>query len=186
MAKFEVASLGEYIREQRHAAQLSLRQLASSAGVSNPYLSQVERGLRNPSAEILGQIAKALRISAETLYVRAGLLEERDAYTSVTFAIAEDPELTPRQRRVLLEIYASFQAENKNSGELQVTTNEPQLVVGGDDASESTAALTPSPRTATDEEMFSPASARQRRQSSTGDAQEGTTGTTRSSKKGSN
>ena len=90
-----------------------MRQLAKSAGVSNPYLSQVERGLRNPSAEILGQIARALRISAETLYVQAGLLDERptEDAPSVSDAIAADPLLTDRQRDALLDIYTAFIAE---------------------------------------------------------------------------
>lgn len=112
MATIDVRSLGEYIREQRQTAEVSLRQLAKSAGVSNPYLSQVERGLKKPSAEILGQIAGALRISAETLYVKAGLLEARDGDAAVTEAIAADETLTERQRQVLLEIYAAFQKEN--------------------------------------------------------------------------
>jgi transcriptional regulator with XRE-family HTH domain len=107
-----MASVGEYIREQRAAAQLSLRQLSKAAGVSNPYLSQVERGLRKPSAEILAQIAKALQISAESLYVRAGILEPRQGDPTVTAALANDPTLTERQRQSLLEIYAAFQAEN--------------------------------------------------------------------------
>jgi transcriptional regulator with XRE-family HTH domain len=108
----DVRSLGEYIREQRQSAEVSLRQLARSAGVSNPYLSQVERGLKKPSAEILGQIASALRISAETLYVRAGLLEARAGDAAVTEAIVADETITERQRQVLLEIYGSFQKEN--------------------------------------------------------------------------
>ncbi|MBI1378738.1 MAG: helix-turn-helix domain-containing protein [Frankiales bacterium] len=112
MAGIDVHSLGAFIREQREAAEVSLRQLARSAGVSNPYLSQVERGLKKPSAEILGQIASALRISAETLYVRAGLLEPRDGDTAVTDAIGADRTLSERQRQVLLEIYAAFQTEN--------------------------------------------------------------------------
>lgn len=114
MTKIDVSSLGEYIREQRQAAQLSLRQLARAADVSNPYLSQVERGLRKPSAEILTQIAGALRISAETLYVQAGLLEAQDG-ARVPAAISADATLTERQRRALLEIYAAFQAENSHS-----------------------------------------------------------------------
>ena len=114
-SRIDVATLGAYIREQRETAEVSLRQLAKASGVSNPYLSQVERGLRNPSAEILGQIAKALRISAETLYVRAGLLDEHPATISVGEAIAADPLLTDRQRGVLVEIYSSFQAENAAS-----------------------------------------------------------------------
>ncbi len=107
-----MASVGEYIREQRAAAQLSLRQLAQAADVSNPYLSQVERGLRKPSAEILAQIAKALKISAESLYERAGILEPRQGDPSVTAALAGDTTLTERQRQSLLEIYAAFQSEN--------------------------------------------------------------------------
>ena len=112
MARIDVTGLGDYIREQRNAAQLSLRQLAATAGVSNPYLSQIERGLRKPSAEILAQIAKALRISAETMYVRAGILQDRAGDEAVTSTIAGDATLTERQRSVLLEIYAAFQAEN--------------------------------------------------------------------------
>ena len=112
MATIDVHALGEYIREQREAAEVSLRQLAKNAGVSNPYLSQVERGLKKPSAEILGQIAGALRISAETLYVRAGLLEPRGGDEAVTVALAANSTLTERQRQVLLEIYAAFQSEN--------------------------------------------------------------------------
>jgi transcriptional regulator with XRE-family HTH domain len=112
MARIDMASVGEYIREQRAAAQLSLRQLAQAADVSNPYLSQVERGLRKPSAEILAQIAKALQISAESLYVRAGILEPRQGDPSVTAALAGDSTLTDRQRQSLLEIYAAFQSEN--------------------------------------------------------------------------
>ena len=104
--------VGDYIREQRHAAQVSLRQLAKAAGVSNPYLSQVERGLRKPSAEILQQIAKALRISAEQLYVHAGILDERVGDDTVTGAILADTGLTERQKQVLLEIYRSFHREN--------------------------------------------------------------------------
>ncbi len=112
MTTIDVRSLGEYIREQRQSAEVSLRQLAKNAGVSNPYLSQVERGLRKPSAEILGQIASALRISAETLYIRAGLLEARAGDAAVTDAIASDETLHERQRQVLLEIYGAFQKEN--------------------------------------------------------------------------
>ena len=116
MARIDVDALGEYIREQRDQAQLSLRQLATKAGVSNPYLSQVERGLRRPSAEILNRIAGALAISAETLYVRAGILQERDGDQAVTAALATDQTLTERQRQTLLEMYAAFQAENAAAG----------------------------------------------------------------------
>jgi transcriptional regulator with XRE-family HTH domain len=106
-----VASIGEYIRQQREQAKISLRQLASAAGVSNPYLSQIERGLRRPSAEILQQIAKGLRISAEALYVQAGILEDRRPDSGVRAAVLADPELTERQKQVLLEIYESFRRE---------------------------------------------------------------------------
>jgi transcriptional regulator with XRE-family HTH domain len=106
-----VGDIGSYIRSQRELAQVSLRQLARSAGVSNPYLSQIERGLRKPSAEILQQIARGLRISAEALYVRAGILEERPA-SAVTDAVLADPNLTERQKQVLLEVYQSFRREN--------------------------------------------------------------------------
>jgi transcriptional regulator with XRE-family HTH domain len=106
-----VSSIGEYIRQQREQAKISLRQLASAAGVSNPYLSQVERGLRRPSAEILQQIAKGLRISAEALYVQAGILEDRRPDSGVRAAVLADPELAERQKEVLLEIYDSFRRE---------------------------------------------------------------------------
>ncbi len=107
-----VRNLGDYIREQRRNAQISLRQLAKQAGVSNPYLSQIERGLRKPSAEILQQIAKALRISAEALYVQAGILEEREG-TELAQALLRDPHLTERQKQVLIEVYDSFRKENE-------------------------------------------------------------------------
>ncbi|MER5842668.1 helix-turn-helix transcriptional regulator [Streptomyces prasinus] len=114
MASLNVGNLGDYLREQRRNAQLSLRQLADAAGVSNPYLSQIERGLRKPSAEVLQQVAKALRISAETLYVRAGILDaERDRDDLETRAvILADLTLTERQKQVLLQIYESFRKEN--------------------------------------------------------------------------
>ncbi|WP_436738090.1 helix-turn-helix domain-containing protein [Streptomyces sp. BBFR102] len=113
MASLNVGGLGEYLREQRRNARLSLRQLADAAGVSNPYLSQIERGLRKPSAEILQQIAKALRISAETLYVQAGILDERDPGERETRGvILADPTLDERQKQVLLQIYESFRKEN--------------------------------------------------------------------------
>ena len=127
MAKIDATKLGEYIREQRGAAQISLRQLAKAADVSNPYLSQVERGLRKPSAEILGRIASGLRISAETLYVRAGLLEERVGDHTVIEAISEDATLTERQRRALLEIYAAFQTENSAQQELVDDTPDEEI-----------------------------------------------------------
>jgi transcriptional regulator with XRE-family HTH domain len=107
-----VEDIGAYIRQQREGAQVSLRQLAKLTGVSNPYLSQVERGLRKPSAEILQQIAKGLRISAEALYVRAGILERRPA-NDLADAVLGDPELTERQKQVLLDVYRSFRRENE-------------------------------------------------------------------------
>lgn len=114
MSKLPIPDLGAYLREQRESAQLSLRQLADVAGVSNPYLSQIERGLKRPSAEILQQIAKGLQVSAESLYVRAGILDERGADgdpaagPDVITAIAADPALNDRQRGVLVEVYRSF------------------------------------------------------------------------------
>ncbi|MDQ1663334.1 MAG: hypothetical protein QOJ68_3314 [Blastococcus sp.] len=111
MAKIDVRNLGDYIREQRSSAQISLRQLATLAGVSNPYLSQIERGLRKPSAEILQQIAKALRISAEALYVQAGILEERYGDSDVPAAILSDAHIAERQKQVLLELYEAYRRE---------------------------------------------------------------------------
>jgi len=119
MSKFtpiSVHDLGQYLREQRQSAQLSLRQLSEVAGISNPYISQIERGLKKPSAEILQALAKALRISAESLYVRAGILDERthDAGArpvGVTDAVLADPRLNDRQRAVLLDVYVSFAGE---------------------------------------------------------------------------
>ncbi|HSK55039.1 MAG TPA: helix-turn-helix transcriptional regulator [Jiangellales bacterium] len=117
MAGVKVSSLGEYLREQRRSAELSIRQLAEQAGVSNPYLSQIERGLRKPSVEVLQQIAKALRISAEVLYVRAGLIEEPSADRSVETAVLADHTMSERQKQVLLDIYESFRRENVHSNE---------------------------------------------------------------------
>ena len=111
-----VENLGDYLREQRVSAQLSLRQLAEQTGVSNPYLSQIERGLRRPSAEVLQQLAKALRVSAETLYVRAGILDpDEDGVRSVELAILADSALTERQKQSLLDVYQSFRASNQAS-----------------------------------------------------------------------
>jgi transcriptional regulator with XRE-family HTH domain len=107
-----VVGIGEFIREQREQAQVSVRQLARLAGVSNPYISQIERGLRKPSADILAQIAKGLRISAEQLYVRAGILEERPGDPELVAAIMAEPVLTERQKHVLVEIYESFRRES--------------------------------------------------------------------------
>lgn len=110
MAKVDI---GEFLREQRRSAQLSLRQLADLTGVSNPYLSQIERGLRKPSADVLHQIAKALRISSEALYVRAGLLDEPSGVSDVQDAILADPILDEQQKRALLDVYASFVAARR-------------------------------------------------------------------------
>jgi len=113
-----VGSLGDYLKEQRLGSHLSLRQLADQAGVSNPYLSQIERGLRKPSAEVLQQIAKALRISAEQLYIRAGILNPEDGVGgSVELAVLADTGLTERQKKALLDVYSSFIALNKGDDE---------------------------------------------------------------------
>jgi transcriptional regulator with XRE-family HTH domain len=104
--------LGEFIREQRQVGRISLRKLSELAGISNPYLSQIERGLRKPSAEILMQIAKALQISAETLYVRAGILEERESDEDVVTAVLRDHRLGEEQKHILLRVYRSFLHEN--------------------------------------------------------------------------
>jgi transcriptional regulator with XRE-family HTH domain len=104
--------LGEFIREQRSVARLSVRRLSDMAGISNPYLSQIERGLRRPSAEILQQIAKALQLSAETLYIRAGILDAREAGADLTEAILGEPNLSEDQKQTLLRIYSSFRREN--------------------------------------------------------------------------
>ncbi|WP_163511909.1 helix-turn-helix domain-containing protein [Fodinicola acaciae] len=106
-----LGELGEYIREQRVRAQISLRQLAAQAGVSNPYLSQIERGLRKPSAEVLQQIASALRISTPIMYLRAGLLDGREE-KGVHEAVTADPVLTDRQKQILIEVYESFVRAN--------------------------------------------------------------------------
>lgn len=105
-------SLGEFLQEQRKHAQLSLRQLAERTGVSNPYLSQIERGLRKPSADVLQQIGKALRISSEALYVRAGLLDHKEGATTVEDAVLADTVLSDRQKRVLLDLYQTFRTES--------------------------------------------------------------------------
>lgn len=112
-----VETLGDYLREQRMSARLSLRQLAEQAGVSNPYLSQIERGLRRPSAEVLQQLAKALRISAEQLYVRAGIVSPDEGVGgSVELAVLGDAALTERQKQTLLDVYASFLSLNAHPG----------------------------------------------------------------------
>lgn len=119
--------LGGFIREQRHHDRISLRKLSELAGISNPYLSQIERGLRKPSAEILQSIARGLQISAETLYVRAGILDEHEE-TDLAEHIARDPHLNDRQKQTLLEIYSSFRSERADTPAVS-------------EASESTAAI---------------------------------------------
>ena len=131
--------LGEFIREQRSVARLSLRKLSDMAGISNPYLSQIERGLRKPSAEILQQIAKALRISAETLYVRAGILEEREGEHDLVGEILRDPTITEGQKQALIQVYVSFQHENEGlaSPEVGASTEESadaEAAVAGEEA----------------------------------------------------
>ena len=111
-AQTAAQDIGSFIRSQREAAQVSVRQLAEKAGVSNPYLSQIERGLRKPSADVLQQIAKALRVSAEVLYVRAGFLEPSET-SEVRDAIITDTAITERQKQVLLDIYTSFCQQNE-------------------------------------------------------------------------
>ncbi len=106
--------IGSFIRSQREAAQVSVRQLAEKAGVSNPYLSQIERGLRKPSADVLNQIAKALRVSAEVLYIRAGILEPTET-SEVRDAIVTDMAINERQKQVLLDIYTSFCQQNETA-----------------------------------------------------------------------
>jgi transcriptional regulator with XRE-family HTH domain len=113
----KLRDLGSFIREQRKSAQKSLRHLASEAGVSNPYLSQIERGLRKPSAEILQSIAKALRISAETLYVKAGILEERT--DDLADRIMADAVLSERQKQFLVQLYHSFRQVAEDHGDQQ-------------------------------------------------------------------
>ena len=109
--KDRLRDLGSFIREQRASARLSLRRLSELAGISNPYLSQIERGLRRPSAEILQQIAKALRISAETLYVQAGILEPPAGAPDLTRAILADQSISEEQKQALVRIYLSFRRE---------------------------------------------------------------------------
>ena len=131
MRNVNVNSIGEYIREQREQAKISMRQLAQSAGVSNPYLSQIERGLRKPSADILQQLAKGLRISAEALYVQAGILEDRQPDSGVRSALLADPQLSERQKQVLIEIYESFRRENAASAGADAEADTPaELPIG--------------------------------------------------------
>jgi transcriptional regulator with XRE-family HTH domain len=111
--------IGEFIRDLRRNARISLRELAERAGVSNPYLSQIERGLRKPSAEVLAQIAGALRVSTPLMYLRAGLLNEKDSQ-GVLAAIAADPDLTLAQKQSLTQIYETFRRENARADDQEV------------------------------------------------------------------
>jgi transcriptional regulator with XRE-family HTH domain len=132
-AKRAGATIGEFIREQREQAEVSMRQLARLAGVSNPYLSQIERGLRKPSADILQQIAKGLRISAEQLYIRAGILETREGDPELVAAILADEGLGERQKQVLIDIYESFRRENAQlvaAAEASAASTEPFAASG--------------------------------------------------------
>ncbi len=111
MSPVNVSSIGSFVREQREQAKISIRQLAQAAGVPNSYLGQIERGLRKPSADLLQQLAKGLRISAEVLYVQAGILEDRPHGVSVRSAVLDDPDLNERQKQMLIELYDSFRKE---------------------------------------------------------------------------
>ena len=151
----EIRHLGDYIRDQRTAGGVSLRQLAKVAGVSNPYLSQIERGLRKPSAEILQQIAKGLRISAEALYVQAGFLEQRAGSGAVVDAVLADEALTERQKQVLLEVYASFRKEEAEADDaattvgvvsVVTTTDDDEVLAGAAGAAGAAEPATPTPR----------------------------------------
>ena len=144
MAELEARwhDLGEFIREQRKVGHLSLRKLSDMAGISNPYLSQIERGLRKPSAEILQQIARALEISSETLYIRAGILEPREGDTDLITEIRRDVWLNEEQKKTLVQIYESFRAERRAAG------FEPELVGQAsfdDDAEEGPVPTSPAP-----------------------------------------
>jgi transcriptional regulator with XRE-family HTH domain len=154
-------SIGDYIRQQREQAKISLRQLADQAGVSNPYLSQIERGLRKPSAEILQQIAKGLRISAEALYVQAGILEDRPGDSGVRAALLTDPQLTERQKQVLVEIYESFRRESRSQ-------HSAEIVAVVSDTPE------PEQRPVPDDEAWSASTAEQAGTAQTDPAQDGT------------
>ena len=158
MAGIDVRHLGEFIREQRDLNNISLRQLSRLAGVSNPYLSQIERGLRKPSAEILQQIAKALRISAEALYVQAGILDQRPGDGLVADAVLADDGLTERQKQVLLEIYDSFRKENAGTTAAERDAVTVSLVTASQDLPDDLSTTAPvEPPDAAPQEPASPA-----------------------------
>jgi len=132
-----LAALGAFIRDQRRQTRLSMRKLAELAGVSNPYLSQIERGLRKPSAEILQQLARALSISAESLYVRAGFLEDDRGDVDVIAEILRDTSITAEQRHALIRVYRSFRVEAGSplaSPDIDIDTNMADSESSGDDA----------------------------------------------------
>ncbi|GEM_PF-447995 len=139
MSPVNMDSIGAFIRQQREQAKISLRQLAQAAGVPGPSLSQIERGLRRPSADVLQQIAKGLRISAEALYIQAGILEDRPPGSGVHEAVMADPGLTERQKQMLIEIYESFRSEtaaqepaDDGSGSRQPDPGSTRAGPGGD------------------------------------------------------
>ncbi len=134
MSPVNVSAIGAYIRDQREQAKISLRQLAQSAGISNPYLSQIERGLRRPSADILQQIAKGLRISAEALYVQAGFLDDRPPGSVVRDALLADPDLTERQKQMLVEVYESFRKETTMARAEAAALDDDQAGLAPDEA----------------------------------------------------
>jgi transcriptional regulator with XRE-family HTH domain len=140
--------LGSFIREQRGSARLSLRRLSELAGISNPYLSQIERGLRRPSAEILQQIAKALRISAETLYVQAGILEAPVGAPDLTRAIMADQTISEEQKQALVRIYLSFRREQEDERN-QARSGSPDEAPAAEDAGAEPASDAPPPASPT-------------------------------------
>lgn len=131
--------LGEFIREQRRVGHLSLRKLSEMAGISNPYLSQIERGLRKPSAEILQQIARALEISSETLYVRAGILDDHGETVDLVGEMRRDPWLSEEQKKTLVQIYETFRSEREAAGFGPEPTEAERSARGSDEPLESSA-----------------------------------------------
>jgi len=130
MSPVNVSSIGNFVREQREQAKTSIRQLAQFAGVPSPYLNQIERGLRKPSADILQQLAKGLLISAEVLYVQAGILEDQPQGVSVRSAVLADPDLSERQKQMLVELYDSFRKETALAAESEAAPAAEQGAAG--------------------------------------------------------
>jgi transcriptional regulator with XRE-family HTH domain len=124
--------IGSFIRDLRRNAKISLRQLAEQAGVSNPYLSQIENGLRKPSAEVLAQLAAALRVSTPAMYLRAGLLDLADGYSNVLDAIAADEDLTESQKQTLTQIYQTFRRDNARAADETAADGKVPASRGGD------------------------------------------------------